>query len=352
MGDTDSLDPSDFVARRAAARGRGVSTPPPAPRHGQPPAQRHGIPVEHDGIPVEHDGTPVGRDGVARGVPDPARRAFAALHAVDTPPGARARTDRGLFDPTTITWRLHCDPLMGLAGLRALLLHALHPLTMAAVDAHNRQHWDPWLRLARTAEYVGVTTYGTAAEAMLYGSRLRAVHARIYGTTRQGRPYTAEDSNLLAWVHACLVASFLEIVTRGGLPLSPQEQDAYIGEQVRAAILVGLEPDEVPHDRASLVAYFKQLRPALAVTPPAQAAALAVVGEMPRRRPGAPVPDRPVWAGVAGLAFASLPPWARRLYALPELTGAAGLGEAATTVALRELRTSMKNVQSGTDLPG
>lgn len=236
---------------------------------------------------------------------------------------------------------------MGLAGLRALLLHALHPLTMAAVEEHCTYDWDPWLRLSRTAEYVGVTTYGSAAEAMLAGSRLRAVHARIYGISRQGHPYTALDPALLVWVHVCLVASFLEIITRGGLTLTPRQQDGYIAEQVRAATLVGLEPDEVPHDRASLVAHFRRLRPALAVTPAAQAAAVTVAyGNPLRRSRGAPRPDRPAWAGVAGLAFATLPPWARRLYALPELPGAAGLSEAAATVALRELRTSLRSARS------
>jgi len=308
MGDTDGNEPRDFVARRELTRGRRLGTSPAPRTPRRPPAQR--------------DGTPT--SGAEAGPPE-----------------------RGLFDPTTITWRLHGDPLMGLAALRGLLLQALHPLAMAAVDAHNRSHWDPWLRLTRTSEYIGVTTYGTATEAMLAGSRLRAVHARVYGTTRQGRPYSAEDTFLLAWVHACLVASFLELVTRGGLPLTPAEQDGYIAEQVRAAMLVGLEPDQVPHDRASLVAYFRQLRPTLAVTPPAQAAALAVIHEGPaRRRPGAPVPDRPAWAEVAGLAFATLPPWARRLYALPEPRGAAGLGEAAATVALRELRTALKAAQA------
>jgi uncharacterized protein (DUF2236 family) len=260
----------------------------------------------------------------------------------------RPAPDQGLFDAGTVTWRLHCDPLIGLAGLRALLLHALHPLAMAAVDEHSRSQWDPWLRLTRTAEYVGVTTFGTAAEAMLAGSRLRAVHARIFGTTRQGRPFTADDPNLLAWVHACLVASFLEIVTRGGIALTLQQQDEYVAEQVRAATLVGLEPDEVPHDRASLVAYFRKLRPALEVTPGAQAAAVAVVyGDQPERAPGAPVPDRPIWAGVAGLAFATLPPWARRLYAMPELPGAAALSDSAATVALRELHTSLTGPHAG-----
>jgi len=46
------------------------------------------------------------------------------------------------------------------------------------------------------------------------------------------------------------------------------------------------------------------------------------------------------------LAFAALPPWARRLYALPELPGAANLTDAATTVGLRTLRTALKGVQA------
>jgi uncharacterized protein (DUF2236 family) len=233
---------------------------------------------------------------------------------------------------------------MGLAGLRALLLHALHPLAMGAVDTHSRSRWDPWLRLARTTEYVGVTTFGSVGEAMLAGSRLRALHARVHGTTQHGRHYAADDPILLTWVHACLVASFLEIVTRGGLSLTPTQQDDYIAEQVRTATLVGLEPDEVPGDRASLVTYFRRLRPALMVTPAAQAAVLSVADEPPRQPPGAPR-DRPVWADVAGLAFATLPPWARRLYALPELPGMAGLGESAATAALRDLRTSLKGTQ-------
>jgi uncharacterized protein (DUF2236 family) len=362
MSDTDSHDPSDFAARQEAAAGRALATPRRR-FQGTPPVQRDGgnpAPPDLYASPRDlPDQDKPNRDKPNRGKPDqdkpnqdkPNRGRWlgqaASLHAVGSPARRRVNPNVGLFDIGTITWHLHGDPLMGVAGLRALLLHALHPVAMAAVDAHNPDQWDPWLRLSRTAEYVGVTTYGTAGEAMLAGSRLRAVHARIYGTTRQGRPYAAEDPHLLAWVHACLVASFLEIVTRGGLSLTPQQQDEYIGEQVRAAMLVGLEPEEVPHDRASLVASFRRIRPALAVTPQAQAAAMSVVyGEQPHRRPGPPVPDRPVWSSVAGLAFATLPPWARRLYALPQLPGAAGLSESAATVALRALRTSLKSAQS------
>jgi uncharacterized protein (DUF2236 family) len=344
MGDTDSHDHNDFPARRDAAGGRGLT----APRRrfpGSPPTQRDRVDTPRPDL----DDSPV---PPVPPVPPAPLRPVRSPNPIRSPRPSQPATDRGFFDPTTITWQLHSDPLMGLAGLRALLLHALHPLTMAAVDAHSTHDWDLWLRLSRTTGYVGVTTYGSAAEAMLAGSRLQAVHARVYGVSEQGRPYAAQDPSLLAWVHTCLVASFLEIITRGGLALAPQQQDSYVAEQVRSAALVGLEPDEVPHDRRSLVAHFRRLRPALTVTPQAQAAAVAVVyGDPPLRSPGVPAPERPPWAGVAGLAFATLPPWARRLYALPELPGAAGLSEAAATVALRELRTSLKNTQSGPTEP-
>jgi uncharacterized protein (DUF2236 family) len=255
-----------------------------------------------------------------------------------------------LFGPDTVSWRVHADPLMGLAALRAILLQALHPVVMDAIDQHSDYRDDPWRRLHRLTEFVGVTTYGTASEAMLHGSRVRAVHARIHGRTDAGVDYTADDPQLLAWVHCCLVASFLEIVTRGGGRLSGAEQDAYIAEQVRSAMLVGLEPDEVPHDRAGLLDYFRVIRPLLDCSAGARRAAAHVVaspgsldvpGEAGEAGGLDGSPSIPSWAPVAGLAFAALPPWARRLYALPDLPGAAALSDAATTTALRTLRASL-----------
>lgn len=254
--------------------------------------------------------------------------------------------DPGLFGPDSVTWRVHSDPLMGVAGLRALLLQALHPVAIHAVNEHSGYREDPWGRLARTAEYVGVTTYGSSTEAMLAGSRVRAVHARVRGTMPDGVEYAADDPQLLAWVHCCLVASFLEIVTRGGLSLTGAEQDRYVAEQVSAAMLVGLEPDEVPHDRAGIVDYFSVIRPVLDVTPAARRAASVVVAPPMPASVALMTPALPAWAGIAGLAFAALPPWARRLYALPELPGAAGLTDAATTVALKTMRTALKGIQA------
>ena len=48
---------------------------------------------------------------------------------------AQPETDRdpGLYGPDSVTWRVHADPSMALAGLRALLLQAVHPLAMSGV---------------------------------------------------------------------------------------------------------------------------------------------------------------------------------------------------------------------------
>lgn len=239
-----------------------------------------------------------------------------------------------MFTPDSVTWRLHCDPLMGVAGLRGLFLHALHPVAMGALDDHGID-WDPWQRLTRTAYYVGVSTFGSTSDAMVAGARLRSVHARVHGMTRQGRLYTAENPDLLLWVHNCLIASFLEIVTRGGCELSPQQQDQYLTEQVRAAALVGLEPDQVPHDRDQLQEYFQYMRGSLTIT---QTAKVAVTRALAPEPPSTCSGHRPSWAPVAGLAFSALPRWAQRLYAIPELTEAASLEPQETTLRLRELR--------------
>jgi uncharacterized protein (DUF2236 family) len=248
--------------------------------------------------------------------------------------------DTGLFGPASVTWRVHADPLMGVAGLRALLLQVLHPLAATAVSEHSRFREDPWGRLRMTADYVGVTTFGSTMQALQAGARLRAVHAWVHGAD-PGGPDHHDDVPLLLWVHCALVDSFLHVVWRGGLALTEAEADTYVAEQIRAAALVGLEPDVVPSTTAALAEHLERTRADLAVTPAAREAAAYVIHPPPSPAVASGTPALPAWAGVAGLAFATLPAWARRMYALPELPGAAGLTDAATSLALRTLRAGM-----------
>jgi uncharacterized protein (DUF2236 family) len=140
-------------------------------------------------------------------------------------------------------------------------------------------------------------------------------------------------------VHCCLVESFLSTYRRCGGPLRAGDGDRYVAEQVRLAPLVDLDPSLVPDSETALAAYFDRVRPQLRVTAAARRAVrFVVVPPMPL-----PIwlaaPARPAWAGVAGLAFAMLPRWARVMYGpgLPVLPGA----ELATTAAGRALRTTL-----------
>lgn len=54
--------------------------------------------------------------------------------AVPAPePQAREAGDPGLFTPASVTWQMHGDPMMWIAGIRALHLQALHPRAVRGV---------------------------------------------------------------------------------------------------------------------------------------------------------------------------------------------------------------------------
>jgi uncharacterized protein (DUF2236 family) len=218
----------------------------------------------------------------------------------------------GLFSPDSVTWRVHSDAAMLIGGMRALLVQALHPLAMAGVEQHSDYRADPWGRLQRTVEYVLTTTYGTADEARRAGQIVQAVHKHINGTDPvTGKYYSAEDPELLVWVHAVEVHSFLSAYRRYGTgPCTDADADRYVAEQVGTATLVGLDPCLVPASADDLRDYFHSVDDVLRPSPYSRDAAKVV------RNPPLPLPLRflqPV-AWVPGAAAAGLMP--RRLRAM------------------------------------
>ena len=117
-----------------------------------------------------------------------------------------------------MTWRIHSDPAMVVAGFRALLLQATHPLVMAGFEANSTLPADPWGRLHRTGEWLGTVTFGTRSEAEAAGARLRALHGRLRAGVEPetGRPFRVDDPELLLWVHCTEVDSFLSTYLRSG----------------------------------------------------------------------------------------------------------------------------------------
>lgn len=224
--------------------------------------------------------------------------------------------DPGFFGPSSVTWQMHGDPMMWVAGVRALYLQALHPPTVRGVMQNSDFRRDAWGRLMRTADFVGTTTYGTTQAAERAATRVRKIHTMLRATDPDtGERYGVGEPELLLWVHCAEIDSYLHVLRRSGFRLTDAQADRYIRENRVAAGLVGLDPAEAPADQGELAAYFEKVLPELAAGPEAHE-----VDDFLRRPPVHPVlrPARALlWRRVADLAYASLPPYAHELYGRP-----------------------------------
>lgn len=246
----------------------------------------------------------------------------AAAAFADSVPESPA--DDGFFGPGSVTWRLAGAMTMPVAGLRALLLQALHPLAMAGVDQHSQWRADPGGRLASTSAYEVTISFGDRAAARAAAARVRKIHDFVRGTDpATGKPYAAQDPALLLWVHNALVDSQLACARRYGSVIAGDE-DRYVREQVAAAELIGIPAGLAPETAAELAAYFDQVRPELMCSP----AAAEAMGYLLRyllpgdaQAPGPEPDDGGLWEDVARAAIASLPGWAIEMYGdvLPEV---------------------------------
>jgi uncharacterized protein (DUF2236 family) len=220
--------------------------------------------------------------------------------------------DDGYFGPGSVTWRLNGDLSAPVAGLRSLLVQALHPLAMAGVDQHSEWRADPAGRLASTAAYLVTITYGDRAAALRAANRVRRIHERVRGTDQvTGQPYAAGDPDLLIWVHAGLVDSVLATAELFGVPPTPAEKDAYVAEMTAAAELVGVPAGRAPSTFAGLQDYLSAVRPVLALTP-AAAESTAYLLDLP----GLDEDTGGLWHDIGEAAVSSLPEWAARMYGL------------------------------------
>ena len=179
----------------------------------------------------------------------------AAAYASGVPEGAG---DDGFFGPASVTWRMSADLASPVAGLRSLLMQALHPLAMAGVDQHSG-----WRR----------------------------------------------DPALLLWAHAALVDSVLVAGSLMGTALSAADSNRYLAEMVTAAELTGVPRHLVPSSVPELDLYIASVRPTLRCTPAAAESMACLLDP-----PGLDEDTAEIWQDVRDAAIAVLPRWARQMY--------------------------------------
>jgi len=218
--------------------------------------------------------------------------------------------DDGLFGPASVTWQVSRDLASPVAGLRSLLMQALHPLAMAGVDQHSGWRRDPVGRLAATSAFLATITFGERAAAEHAAARVRRIHDHVRGVDAEtGRPYAAGDSALLLWVHVTLVQSSLAARQAFGTPISAEDSDRYVAEMVAAAELVGVPRPLIPASVADLDRYVASVRPGLRCTPAARESMAYLLDP-----PGLDDEIAGFWHDVRDAAIVVLPEWAREMY--------------------------------------
>lgn len=171
--------------------------------------------------------------------------------------------DRGLLGPESIAWKVHADFIsMMIGGISSLILQALHPQALAGVWDHSTFREDLKGRLARTAFFIAATTYGPVEMANKAIDRVNQIHTKITGFDEFGKPYSAEDPHLLAWVHLTETRSFMrsfEVYRKE--KISSQEKDQYFLEMKSLGKRMGATdlPDTYAGTEKAIESYISEL---------------------------------------------------------------------------------------------
>jgi len=151
--------------------------------------------------------------------------------------------DAGYFAEDSAPWIVHAGMGTFVAGIRALLLQALHPGAMAGVHDWSRYRDDPIGRLSGTVRWIVTLTYGSRAQADGELGRVGRFHARVAGEYRSGsgktREYSATDGELVDWVHVAFADAFLTCHEVWGGPI-PGGSDGYVHDWATAGLLMGV----------------------------------------------------------------------------------------------------------------
>lgn len=277
------------------------------------------------------------------GWPDSARARFRARVSGD-PSGAPAWVRSiasvgdgpGWFEPDGVVWRVHGDLSTLVGGVAALLGQAAHPLALAGVQQHSDYLDDPWRRLAGTARWLVVSTFGSADLAEREAARVRAMHRVVTGVLPDGRGYSAADPGLLRWVHLAFTDAFLAAQQAVGRDLSRRFgrtwPDVYVREWARSAQALGA---------ADLPASAAELADALAgyarVLEPVPADVRAFLAEPP----GLSGPERLFYRGLSGAAALVVSPALAPYASVPGRPASGAVRLPVSRAQLRTLRLAL-----------
>lgn len=174
----------------------------------------------------------------------------------------------GFYRPDEAPWVVHADMATLVGGVRALLMQALHPGSLAGVRQHSRYSEDPLGRLAGTIQWLTVTTYASRESILAEAARVRGMHGKVRGkyidAEGRERDYSASDPELLLWVHIAFMDSFLRCHQTYSAESLPGGADAYVRLWAHSVEPLGL--DTAPQSEADLLESIEHFEAQLTVS--------------------------------------------------------------------------------------
>ena len=210
-----------------------------------------------------------------------------------------------LTAPDSVSWQVFKNPLALFAGgIAAVLLELAEPRVRTGVWHATSFRDDPARRLRSTGLAAMVTVYGprSAAERMIAAINRR--HAMIQGVTPGGIRFSADQQELLDWVHATACHGFLEAFHAYVRPLDAAQRDRFYAEGRASALLYGAVG--APASQHQCASMMQSIRSMLEPSP----IIFAFLGIM-QNAPLLPGPLRMVQGMLIRAAVELLPAWVR-----------------------------------------
>jgi uncharacterized protein (DUF2236 family) len=164
----------------------------------------------------------------------------------------RRKSGLGFFDQKDTIWRVNREMILLAAGGRALLMQIAHPKVAAGVAQHSQFQKDPFARLHRTMAAMWSIVFDSESQARAALEGIEKVHARVRGEvdpnegSLAGTPYSANDQDLLLWVHATLIDSALAGYEQFVGPMTRRQKMTYYDDSKALARLFGIDEKLIP----------------------------------------------------------------------------------------------------------
>ncbi len=195
------------------------------------------------------------------------RKAASRTTSQDGKEGTHSAVDldpRGLFPPSSVTFRIGQEAIIITGGLRALLMQLAHPVVAQGVADHSRFRQDPLGRFRRTLDFVIHLSLGDMQEVHRAVQFFHRAHRKVQGLFAAdagpftaGQAYSAADPETRFWVLATLWDTTLLMYQRLIRPLSDREKEQFYRENLRIPPLLGIPLRVCPPSYAAFEEYLR-----------------------------------------------------------------------------------------------